>query len=174
MSRKVQLAAFLLGVTAFSLIIHRVGLAGLLRSLQAARSAVLPAVLSWAVVYACSTLAWEQLASDERGPPIPYLRAYAISVASFALNYVTPMVALGGEPFRIAAASDWMPTPRAVSSVVSFRMVHTLGELLFWLTAVPIAFVVLPHRLATTLILCAVVLGLLAVTSLIVAMFRHG
>jgi uncharacterized protein (TIRG00374 family) len=173
-SRKVQLAAFLLGVTAFSLIIHRVGLAGLLRSLQAARSAVLPAVLSWAVVYACSTLAWEQLASDERGPPIPYLRAYAISVASFALNYVTPMVALGGEPFRIAAASDWMPTPRAVSSVVSFRMVHTLGELLFWLTAVPIAFVVLPHRLATTLILCAVVLGLLAVTSLIVAMFRHG
>jgi uncharacterized protein (TIRG00374 family) len=173
-SREVQVAVFLLGVTAFSLIIHRVGIAGLLRSLHAARSAVLPAVLAWAVVYACSTLAWEQLAADERGPPIPFLRAYAISIASFALNYVTPMVALGGEPFRIAAASDWMPTPRAAASVVSFRMVHTLGELLFWLTAVPIAFVVLPHRLATTLVLAAVVVGLLSATALILAMFRHG
>jgi uncharacterized protein (TIRG00374 family) len=173
-SRRVQIVVFLLGVTAFSVIIHRVGVAGLLRSLHAARSAVLPAVIAWGVVYACSTLAWEQLAADERGPPIPFFRAYAISIASFALNYVTPMVALGGEPFRIAAASDWMDTPRAAASVVSFRMVHTLGELLFWLTAVPIAFIVLPHRVATTLVLVAVVCGLLSVTVLILAMFRHG
>jgi uncharacterized protein (TIRG00374 family) len=173
-SRKVQVAVFLLGITAFSLIIHRVGIAGLLRSLQAARSAVLPAVLAWAVVYAFNTLAWEQLASDERGPPIPFPRAYAITIASFALNYVTPMVALGGEPFRIAVASEWMDTPRAAASVVSFRMIHTLGELLFWMTAVPIAFVLLPHTIATTLILTAVVAGLLTVTTLILLMFRHG
>jgi uncharacterized protein (TIRG00374 family) len=170
----VQVVVFLLGVTAFSLIIHRVGIAGLLRSLHAARSAVLPAVLAWAVVYALSTLAWEQLASDDRGAPIPFLRAYAISIASFALNYVTPMVALGGEPFRIAAASNYMDTPRAAASVVSFRMVHTLGELLFWLTAVPIAFAILPQRLSTTLVLIAVVAGLASVTALILAMFRHG
>jgi uncharacterized protein (TIRG00374 family) len=173
-SRKVQVVVFLLGITAFSLIIHRVGIAGLLRSLHAARSAVIPAVLAWAVVYALSTLSWEQLAADEHGAPIPFLRAYAISIASFALNYVTPMVALGGEPFRIAAASEWMPTPRAAASVVSFRMIHTLGELLFWLTAVPIAFAVLPHKLSTTLVLLAVVAGLVAVTALLLAMFRHG
>jgi uncharacterized protein (TIRG00374 family) len=173
-SRKVQAVAFLLGIAAFSLIIRRVGVAGLLNSLHAARAALLPAVLAWAVVYACSTLAWMQLASDGRGAPIPFPRAYAISVASFALNYVTPMVALGGEPFRIAAAAEWMETPRAAASVVSFRMIHTLGELLFWLTAVPIAFAVLPHRLSTTLVLLAVVAGLLTVTALILLMFRHG
>jgi uncharacterized protein (TIRG00374 family) len=173
-SRKVQVVVFLLGITAFSLILHRVGVEGLLRSLHAARSAVLPAVLAWAVVYLCSTLAWEQLAADEHGAPIPFLRAYAISIASFALNYVTPMVALGGEPFRIAAASEWMSTPRAAASVVSFRMIHTLGELLFWLTAVPIAFYYLPRTLATTLVLAAIVAGLLTVTALLLAMFRHG
>lgn len=174
MSRKLQVAVFLVGITVFSVIIWHAGVPGLLRSLHAARSALLPSVLAWGVVYACNTLAWSQLASDEHGPPIPFLRAYIINVASFALNYVTPLVALGGEGFRIAAASAWMDSRRAAASVVSFRIVHSLSQVMFWLTAVPIAFMVLPRSRTTTALLIALAVVLGTVAFLLISLFRNG
>ncbi len=69
---------------------------------------------------------------------IPFLQAYAISVASFAINYATPFVALGGEPLKLAQAAEWIGPDRAAASVVSFRVTHTLGQMIFWLLALPI------------------------------------
>ena len=175
MSRKLQLAVFLAGLAIFAFLVHQAGVPGLIHSLKAARWALLPAVLAWGCVYACNTVAWRQLIDDNNGEPgIPWWRAYAITVSSFALNYITPMISLGGEPFRVAAAADYLGGPRAAGSVVSFRIVHTLGQLLFWLTAVPIAYVVVPKSARMTIALIVLCLVLLGITIVLLGLFRDG
>jgi uncharacterized protein (TIRG00374 family) len=176
-SRKLQLAVFAAGLAIFAILVYRAGVPGLIHSLKAARWALLPAVLAWGAVYACNTVAWRLLIDN--GPPpglpsIPFGRAYAITVSSFALNYVTPMISLGGEPFRVAAAAEYLGGRRAASSVVSFRIVHTLGQLLFWLTAIPIAYVVVPKSWRMTVALIVLCLALLGITILLLGLFRHG
>ena len=88
-------------------------------------------MIAWGLVYLCNTAAWRTLLDGA----IPFRRAYFISISSFAINYVTPLVSLGGEPFRITAASAYVDTPRATASVVAFRVIHTLAQLLFWMMA---------------------------------------
>ncbi len=110
---------------------------------------------------------YDQLADAHDEATIPFWRAYVISVASFAINYVTPLVNLGGEPFRIAAAAPYVGTSRAAASVVSFRLAHTIGQLLFWLTAIPLAYLLLPHTWA---VIAALALIAAVVASVVIAL----
>src|SRR3989475_12872127 len=81
--------------------------------------------------------------ADERSRP-PFWRACGITVASFSLNFLTPMVNVGGEPFKIAAVAPWLGVRRAAGSVVLYQMLHTFGMLLSFLTAVVLGAVFLP------------------------------
>src|SRR5439155_833297 len=84
---------------------------------------------------------------------------YAITVASFSLNFMTPMVNVGGEPFKIAAVAPWLGLRRAAGSVVIYQILHTLGMLLSFLTAVVLGALLLPRNPA--------ILASLALTSLV-------
>src|SRR2546427_11104702 len=81
--------------------------------------------------------------ADERSRP-PFWRACGITVASFSLNFMTPMINVGGEPFKIAAVAPWLGVRRAAGSVVLYQMLHTLGMLLSFLTAVVLGTLLLP------------------------------
>jgi uncharacterized protein (TIRG00374 family) len=105
---------------------------------------------------------------------IPFWRAYAISISSFAINYVTPFVALGGEPFRVAAAKEWVGTSRAAASVVSFRAVHTLGQVLFWLIALPVAWLVIPRTPVIDIVIVVTAIVLIGIAALVLSLFRRG
>jgi uncharacterized protein (TIRG00374 family) len=157
-SRRLQVLVFVFGVAAFTVIVARTGVHEIAIKVYQARWVLLPIVLLWGVVYLCNTIAWQLLIgapSIDHGdgqssggivPAIPFWRAYAISVASFGINYVTPLVNLGGEPFRIAAAVPYVGASRAAASVVCFRFVHTAAQIAFWITALPLAYFALPHR----------------------------
>jgi uncharacterized protein (TIRG00374 family) len=180
-SRRVRLLVFAAGAFIFAILIRQAGLGGLLNALHRTGWVLLPIIGVWGVTYLTNTFAWEQLirasasgAAARGRPTIPFLRAYAISVASFAINYVTPFVALGGEPFRIASAAQWIGTARAAGSVVSFRVAHSLGQVIFWIIAVPVAFVVLPHTPATAIVLAVAAILLLATAAILLSLFRRG
>ena len=168
MNRKTQALVFAGALVLFVVLVVHAGVRGLLDNLVSARWAIVPSVLAWGFVYVCNTIAWRALLDNA----IPFGRAYVISVASFAINYVTPLVSLGGEPFRIATASAWVGTPRATASVVGFRVIHTLGQLLFWLTAIPLAFVLLPRTPATTISLIALAIAFACGSVALAALFR--
>src|SRR5207247_2118599 len=121
-----------------------------------------PILALYAVVYACDTSAWWLTMADERIRP-PFWRAYAITVAGFSLNFVTPMVNVGGEPFKIAAAARWLGVRRAAGSVVIYQVLHTLGMLLSFLTAIVLGLLLLPPHpaLRAGLVVAFVVLALL-------------
>jgi hypothetical protein len=99
---------------------------------------------------------------------------YTVTVAGFALNFVTPMLNVGGEPFKIAAVAPWLTTRRAAGSVIIHNGLRGLSFLLSWLTAIVLGFVMLPRDGLTDLLLAVAALVGLALTALLLAAHRHG
>jgi len=146
-SRKLQALLFLGGSAVFAYLVTRIGVGKLLADAAQTGWMFLPILCLYGVVYACNTAAWWLIMADEPSRP-PFWRTYAITTAGFALNFVTPMVNVGGEPFKIAAASRWLGVRRAAGSVVTYQMLHTLGMLLCFLTAIVLGALLLPPHAA--------------------------
>lgn len=173
MSRRWQLALLALGAALFALVIHRVGV----RQIRVGAAQVgwlfLPILALYGVAYACSAQSWRLLMPQHRARP-SFWRAYAITVSGFSLNYVTPFVNAGGEPFRAAAVAPWLGSRQAASSVIVHRMLHTLGLLLTWLTALLLALVLLPRTAPLAGGLLAVATAVAASSWLVLRGHRHG
>ena len=173
MSRKIQLLAFLVGAAVFAYLVARIGVGQLLSDAARTGWLFVPIFLLYGVVYLCDTWAWWLTMADEGSHP-PFWRTYAILAAGTSLNFMTPMVNVGGEPFKVAALSPWLGVRRAAGSVVIYQMLHTLGMLLSFLTAVALGFVLLPHTAAIVASLAVSFVVLAALTLLLLTGHRNG
>jgi lysylphosphatidylglycerol synthase-like protein len=172
-SRKLQLLLFVCGSAVFAYLVARIGVDQLLADAVRTGWLFVPIVLLYGVVCACNAGAWWLSMADEPSCP-PFWRTYAITVAGFSLNFMTPMVNVGGEPFKIAAVAPWLGLRRAAGSVVIYQMLHTLGMLLSFLTAVVLGAVLLPPHpvIRASLAVAFVVLG--ALVLLLLTGHRYG
>jgi uncharacterized protein (TIRG00374 family) len=173
MSRRWQFALLVVGAALFALVVRQIGVAQIVQNAQAVGWVFVPVLMVYGVAYACNTAAWRFTMSPASARP-SFWRTYVITVSGFSLNFVTPMVNAGGEPFRAAAVAPWLGRQRAASSVIVHRMVHTLGLLLTWLTSLVLALVVLPKTggLIAALLMAALVVSALAL--LVLRGHRHG
>jgi uncharacterized protein (TIRG00374 family) len=160
-SRRIQLALFAVGATLFALLVRHIGPAEIVDNAAAVGWLFLPILLLYGVAYACNVAAWRLTMGDGARPG--FWRTYAITVSGFSLNFVTPMVNAGGEPFRVAALAGWLGPRRAASSVVLHKMLHSLALLLVWLTALLLALAMLPR---TAPVVAPITVALTAVTAL--------
>ena len=175
MSRTWQLALFVLGATVFGYLVAQIGIAEL--AADAARTGFMfvPIVALYALVYACSALAWQlTMAGDPQRPS--YWRTYAVLISSGALNFLTPLINAGGEPYRVAAMAPWLGTRRAAGSVILHRMLHSFTYVLVWLTAVLLAFPLLPRGTPTPVrvLLVTVLVLILGIIALFLFAHRRG
>ncbi len=173
MSRKIQLLAFLVGAAVFAYLVAQIGVERLLSDAARTGWLFLPIFLLYGVVYLCNAWAWWLTMADEPSHP-PFWRTYAILAAGFSLNFMTPMVNVGGEPFKIAAVAPWLGLRRAAGSVVIYQILHTLGMLLSFLTAVILGIVLLPHSPAILVCLVVSFAVLAALTLLLLTGHRKG
>ncbi|HEX5385767.1 MAG TPA: lysylphosphatidylglycerol synthase transmembrane domain-containing protein [Gemmatimonadales bacterium] len=173
MSRRWQLALLALGALLFTLVVRRIGAGEIVANAIAVGWYFVPILALYGVAYACNTAAW-RLAMPRGYERPSFWRTYAITVSGFSLNFVTPMVNAGGEPFRAAAVVPWFGRRKATSTVILHRMLHTLALLLTWLTALVLALVLLPRSapVVGTLLAATAVVALLA--WLLVRGHRHG
>jgi len=172
-SRGVRLGLFVGGSALFAYLVARIGLGTL--AADAARTGwmFLPILLLYGLVYVCNAWAWWLMMADEPARP-PFWRAYAITVSGFSLNFVTPMINVGGEPFKVAAVSQWLGVRRAAGSVVCYQMLHTLAMVLSWLTALGLGAVLLPHDPAILAALAVAAAVLIGLGALLVSGHRSG
>ncbi len=173
MSRKIQLLAFALGAAVFAYLVARIGVGHLLSDAARTGWLFVPILLLYGVVYLCDAWAWWLTIADEPSHP-PFGRTYAILTAGSALNFMTPMVNLGGEPFKVAAMAPWLGLRRAAGSVVLYQMLHTLSMLLSFLAAVVLGVVLLPHSPAILLSLGVAFAVLVALVLLLLTGHRNG
>lgn len=173
MSRKLQLLLFALGSAVFAYLVARIGVEELVQDAVHTGWVFVPIVLLYGVVTLFNAWAWWLVMADEPTRP-PFGRTYAILVAGFALNFMTPMVNVGGEPFKIAAVSPWLGVRRAAGSVVLYQMIHVLGMLLSFLVAVVLGVALLPRSPAILASLGVAFLALAALTLLLLTGHRYG
>ncbi len=174
MSRTLRLALFLLGVAVFGYLVTQIGIGQLASDAGRTGFMFVPIVLLYSLVYACSARAWQLTMGESNRPS--FWRTYAVTISAGALNFLTPVVNAGGEPFRVAALAPWLGTRRAAGSVILHRMLHSFAYVLVWFTAVVLAFALLPRETPNAVLIMLGVVGLvlLCILALIMSAHRSG
>ncbi len=163
MSRRVQTVLFASGAAVLTLLVWSIGPSTLLDDAARTGWMFLVVLAVYGLAYLCNSWAWHLILADLGPRRPPFLRAFTSTVSGFSLNFITPLVNLGGEPFKAAAVAPWIGTRRAAGAVVLYQMLHTLAILLTYELALVVALVVLPFRVwldALTATAFAVVGGL--------------
>lgn len=173
MNRWIRWTALVFGLVILGLLVSESGPGALLNRLVTSGWVILPVLLLWGVTYACNARAWQLLVPD-RPPEFTFGRAFLISVAAFAMNFATPLLAMGGEPIKISAAAATLGTERAVGSVVSFRFLHAMAHVIVFLMAVPPAVILLPHTPVVLGTIAVVTIILLVIAILLLSQHRLG
>ncbi len=174
MSRQVRLLALGCGLALFGYLVSHVGLQELVANGRKTGWMLAPIFAVWAAVYACNAAAWRLILTDESGGP-GFLRVYAATISGFAINYLTPFISLGGEPFKVVAATGWLGSPRrAAASVVTYRLLFTMGHLLSLISAVVLGTVLFPRHPVTLLALAVFGAVLAVLLTLVLMIHREG
>lgn len=97
----------------------------------------LPAVIGiWVFVYAFNALAFQVIVnSGTHDKHLSYRHSYKLTVSGFAFSYTTPF-GFGGGPYRVMELAHYIGTPRAMSSVVLYSMMHILSHFCLWTSAI--------------------------------------
>jgi hypothetical protein len=155
MSNRTKIAVLVLGLAIFTYLIFDFGISNIVFNIKKTGWWFVPIIAIWAVMYMFNAGAWYTILGDET-KRVRYRTIYALTVSGFALNYVTPLVNLGGEPYRILALKDQIGIRRSTSSVILYNMVRMLSHFFFWMGAVILVFIFVPTSTEFTLILCIV------------------
>jgi uncharacterized protein (TIRG00374 family) len=142
--RRTQLLFGLLGTALLVGLVARMGLSRLWSNATTTGWRIVPIVLLYGLVLACSAQAWRLIIGDDPRRPA-FARAYANLVSGTALNFITPLVNVGGEPYRIASLAPQLGIQRATGSVILHTMLRVLSFLLVWLSALVLALAILPR-----------------------------
>lgn len=172
-NRWIQFLLFAVGVLLFGRLLSGIGLPQLREDALASGWMMIPIILLFGVVYFCDTQALRLILADEPVRP-GFLALYATVVSGNALNFITPMLNVGGEPYKVATLAPVIGATRAAGAVVLHTMIRTLALLLIWVTAILLGLVFLPH---TVPVIGLLVLGLGATGGLILlllAAHRRG
>lgn len=171
MSRRARVAALLLGLVLLGLLVQRAGPAVLLRQARALGPvwlALVPLSFSW---FLLNTWAWRRTFEDE---PPPFRTLLRIHLAAEAISNVTPLLALGGEPLKVALLAGRVPTAKAAASVVADGLVHLASAAVFVTAGLGLGLLVfrLPRGLAAPLLLADA--GLVVATFVLLRGLAHG
>src|SRR5258708_28817060 len=156
--RRLQLILFVVGATLFVYLVRRIGLGRLWDSARATGWMLVPIFLLYGLVFVCNAAALRLVLHEEPGRP-GFARTWAIVAAGSAMNFVTPLANVGGEPYRIAALAPWVGGLRAAGAVVVHTMLRYLSFFLVWLTALALGLVLLPRTTAVVTLLLGGIAG---------------
>lgn len=105
---------------------------------------------------------------------LSFARLYKFTVSGFALNYVTPVGLMGGEPYRIMELTSYVGVERATSSVILYVMMHIFSHFCFWLSSVLIYVFFYPVGWGMGIVLGLITLFCLLLVTLFIKGYRNG
>lgn len=88
-------------------------------------------ILLWVFLYLANAWSWSVIIHDGAAPKVPFLKIYKYTISGYALNYVTPVGLLGGEPYRIMELTPYVGAAKATSSVILYAIDAHLFPFLF-------------------------------------------
>lgn len=163
----------LLGSAVVVVMVWHIGPTTVLDGLRRGGWAIAPILALQLAVYGLFALSWwltMRPGSERPG----YLATLRISLIGFAMNFITPMVNAGGEPYRIAALAPRLGVARATGSVLLFVLVHAVASIMLWITAIVLTVTRLDPDPTLRLSLLVVSVVLLAALGIVLSGHRDG
>jgi len=133
-AKRYETVFFSLGIAAVGLLVYNLGWTTLVANLSAIGWWFVPITGVRLTVYAINSRAWQLLTFYNRKERqlIPFRKMLQMVISGYAINYITPVMALGGEPYRILEMKKYVGIGKATSSVITYSALHILSHFLFW------------------------------------------
>ena len=93
-------------------------------------------VVLWGFIYLMNACSFGLIINDGTHNRVPFGKVFQLTVSGYALNYVTPLGLMGGEPYRILELQEYVGGKKATSAVILYSMMHICSHFCFWLSAV--------------------------------------
>ena len=138
---------------------------------------VFPAVLLlWLIIYMMNARAWQVILYNGDKHEIGFWRILKYTLSGYALNGVTPVGLLGGEPYRIMELTPYVGAARATSSVILYAMMHIFSHFCFWLFGIGLFLVRYGQSMSVSLAVLLLLLLAFCLAGVYVFLmgYRHG
>lgn len=182
--KQISILLFIIGIIIIIVMIYNLGWKEIVNDIKNVGWWIIPIVLSRLLMYPLNTLSWRKVTFFGEGEEqkVSFLRMFRLTISGYAINYITPVMALGGEPYRIMAMKKYIGTKRATSSVLTYAMMHILSHFVFWIIGFLLVFV---YFLSTDLelnpfreivLICGGVFILISIIAIafIIRVYKHG
>lgn len=130
---------FFLGCLLLYFLIQRFGVSELLESLQRLGWNVGFILFLPVLWYACHTIAW-YFVMEETGTHVSFFSLYKIKLIGEAVNSLTPISFMGGDPVRIYILQKRMPGVLSTASIVLDRTMQSLAVVFLVLIGLVVAW----------------------------------
>lgn len=127
--KKLNTALLCLGLAFLAYLVWTVGPGELSQQVRALGWGVIPLILIEGLGNLAHAVGWRYCIN---GPAsrVPLLRLFRMSLAGWAINYLTPSASLGGEVTKATLLAATHKGPEAVSSVLLDKLTAAIGHLL--------------------------------------------
>ncbi|WP_229598552.1 lysylphosphatidylglycerol synthase transmembrane domain-containing protein [Runella zeae] len=138
-STQIYKALFLvIGVLSLGYMIYGMGVETIWQNIQKTGWWFLPVIGSWLVIYVLNAFAFQAIIEEPQRPEtdLPFWAVLRLTITGYIINYITPFVALGGEPYRIMELKPAVGIQKATSSVLLYSLMHMFSHVIFWLASI--------------------------------------
>ena len=109
-------------------------------------------VLVWIPIYAINAWSWRVIINNgNNGQRLPFWLVMKYTISGYALNYVTPVGVLGGEPYRIMELTPYYGAAKATSSVILYAMMHIFSHFIFWAFSIGLYLIMYFNAITTAM-----------------------
>jgi len=133
-SKKYEIIFFILGVIAIIIMLYNLGYVTLIENLKRTSWYFIPVIALRLVIYIINAVSWRYVTffNKEDRKLVSFSKMLQLTISGYAINYVTPVMPLGGEPYRILQLKEKIGGEKATSSVLNYAIIHILSHFVFW------------------------------------------
>ena len=135
-AKKWKIFFFIFGVAILAWMIYATGVATIWQNIKETGLWFIPVIGIWLIVYLFNSLASYSIIRDKNTPKekLPsFWKVLKVTISGFSINYITPVIALGGEPYKILELQENLGSNKATSAILSHSMMHILSHFVFWI-----------------------------------------
>ncbi len=172
-SQFLHILFFLSGMGVFLALVNRFGIGNIVETSRRAGWGMVYVIILWLVIYILNTLAWKAVLGVTAAR-IRLSKLFALYVSGYALNTITPFLAVGGEPYRAAMLADTMDISTSVSAVVLYRVINLFSHMLLLMTGLVLGILIVPMSQPFRMGLIAILAGVGVLGYWIFTVHRDG
>ncbi len=171
--KKIRFISLLVGVSIFVFLIYKFGVSNIIANIQKTGWSILLVFAVWGVVYFLNSLSLYLILGKQRRA-IKIIFLYFITLGGSALNIVTPLGNMGGEPYRVMELSKYFSTSFAVSKIILYKMMQWLSHFLLWTFAILIIVFTVELNSKFKIILLSIFAVLILLIFLLIKNHKNG